>query len=178
MLGTPGVPGMVGRALPEERPERLLVVPSRSRASVVLVRLRLGGCWAAEDRRRRWPPAAAEKDGWGARVTSWGRRGSELVEGSSECSCATSEWHSVAHTRKCQGDRRYGTGDGGEGGLAVQALEVEASWRASCCCLPHGSARRLHWKREGSVEDNAVRRQRRWQSMAQVRVDCSMPRGN
>lgn len=53
MLETPGVPGMVGRASPRERPERPLVVPSRPRASATSGRLRLGGCLAAEERRRR-----------------------------------------------------------------------------------------------------------------------------
>jgi len=85
MSATPGVPGMLGRASPRERPERPLVVPSLPRASAVLARWMLGGCWAAEERRRRWPAAvAAEKDGWGASVKLRGRRGSECAE----CSCA------------------------------------------------------------------------------------------
>jgi hypothetical protein len=48
-----------------------LEVPWRVRLSAKLgssLRLRLGGCLAAEERRRRWP-AEASKDDWEASVT-------------------------------------------------------------------------------------------------------------
>jgi hypothetical protein len=62
---------MVGRASPKERPAVPLVVPCLVRLSAKsgrLPRLRLGGCLAAEERRRRWP-AEAWKDDWEASVT-------------------------------------------------------------------------------------------------------------
>ena len=69
-MSTPGVPGMVGRTSPRERPALPLVVPSRLRASAESGRwrLRFGGCFAAEERRRRCP-AEAWKDDWEASVT-------------------------------------------------------------------------------------------------------------
>lgn len=64
MSRRPGVPGIVGRASPEERPERPLVVPCLLRASAMSgrLRLRLGGCFAADERLRRWPAEPGKDD--------------------------------------------------------------------------------------------------------------------
>lgn len=64
MSRAPGVPGMVGRPSLRDRPERPLEVPSLLRGSVKSgwLRLRLGGCFAAEERRRRWPAEAEKED--------------------------------------------------------------------------------------------------------------------
>ena len=68
----PGVPGIVGRPSPGERPERPLVVPSLLWVSALLGRFRLdGACLAADERRLRWP-AEAEKEDWEASVTRSG----------------------------------------------------------------------------------------------------------
>jgi hypothetical protein len=67
-MSRPGVPGMEGRVSPRERPERPLVVPSLLRASAKSGRCRFGGCFAAEERRRRCPDEA-EKEDWEASVT-------------------------------------------------------------------------------------------------------------
>lgn len=66
------MPGIVGRDSPRERPAMPLVVPRRlpEFAASAGLKLRLGGCFAAEERRRRCP-AEAEKDDWEASVT-WG----------------------------------------------------------------------------------------------------------
>lgn len=69
----PGVPGIAGRPSPGERPERPLVVPSRLWLSGMSGRLRFGRCFAAEERRRRWPEDA-EKEDWEASVTCVRRR--------------------------------------------------------------------------------------------------------
>lgn len=103
---TPGVPGMLGKTSPRERPERPLVVPSLPRASAMSGRWRLGGCLAAEERRRRWP-AAAEKEGWEASVKSGGRQWSDCAE----CSCAAGGWRGSAHT-EVWGRGRYVRGGG------------------------------------------------------------------
>lgn len=54
---------MGGRASPAEGPERPLVCPSLPRDSGLSSRLRFGGCFAAEDRLRRWPDEAAKAFG-------------------------------------------------------------------------------------------------------------------
>jgi hypothetical protein len=58
-----GVPGIGGRASPTEGPERPLVCPNLPRGSEPSLRLRLGGCLAADDRLRRWPDEAAKEFG-------------------------------------------------------------------------------------------------------------------
>jgi hypothetical protein len=63
---------MVGRAVPRERPAMPLVVPLGLRVSAKSgssSKLRFGGCFAAEERRRRCP-AEAWKEDWEASVTS------------------------------------------------------------------------------------------------------------
>lgn len=82
---SPGVPGIVGRASPRERPESPLVVPSLLRASAMSGSWRLGSCRAAEERRRRWP-AEAEKEDWEASVNLLGR------QRSAECKSAAGAW--------------------------------------------------------------------------------------
>lgn len=82
-----GVPGIVGRASPVP-PSMPLVVPIRLCGSGSWLRLRLGGCRAAEDRLRRWP-AEAEKEFGEATVNNkfdelWrGVRGVDV-----RCACA------------------------------------------------------------------------------------------
>ena len=53
---------MTGRVVPSVPEETPLVVPNLLRASELSSRLRFGGCFAAEERLRRWP-LVAEKDG-------------------------------------------------------------------------------------------------------------------
>jgi hypothetical protein len=78
------VPGMVGRASPDKRPALPLAVPSLLRDSAMSGRLRLGRCFAAEERRRRWP-AEAWKEDWEASVTY---QRSERLRGMYERRCA------------------------------------------------------------------------------------------
>lgn len=59
-----GVPGIVGRDSPTERPERPLELPNLLLESALSAepRLRLGGCLAADERLRRWPVEEANED--------------------------------------------------------------------------------------------------------------------
>jgi hypothetical protein len=61
MSNAAGVPGMAGKVSPKLPPDIPLVVPNLLRASEPSWRFRFGGCFAAEERLRRWP-AEAEKD--------------------------------------------------------------------------------------------------------------------
>lgn len=65
-----GVPGMAGRWSPRWPPEIPLVVPNLLRASEPSCRFRFGGCFAADERLRRWP-AEAEKEVGEARLTDF-----------------------------------------------------------------------------------------------------------
>lgn len=58
-----GVPGIVGRASPRYPPDEPLVVPTLARCSAVSWRLRFGGCFAADERLRRWPEEAEKEVG-------------------------------------------------------------------------------------------------------------------
>ena len=64
MLRTPGVPGMVGRTSPVERPDRPLAVPTLLRASTTSAESGLGlsDCLAADERLRRCPAEAGRGD--------------------------------------------------------------------------------------------------------------------
>jgi hypothetical protein len=75
MSETPGVPGMGGSNSPKAL-EAPLVVPSLLRASEPSWRSSVGGCFAAEERLRRWP-ALAEKDVGEATVTGGIKAGVE-----------------------------------------------------------------------------------------------------
>lgn len=76
-MSAAGVPGIVGRASPNEPPDRPLVVPDL----LGRPRLRFGGCvLAAEERRRRWP-ALLEKEDWEASVTLSGLYSARNAQG-------------------------------------------------------------------------------------------------
>lgn len=90
-----GVPGITGSSSPKAPLEEPLVVPSLLRASEPSCRLRLGGgCFAADERLRRWP-ALAEKDVGEATAT--------------ECIKAALEARKGQRRRACQGRGARGT---------------------------------------------------------------------